>query len=104
MEFLRIWTDVDTKQIQDSMLLVDDKFGFCPACKELGIKLENLANCPKCNREFKYVTSREAHSGEKGIAFVSRIKKKLPLLTFVDYDDYEYITRKKKAEGLFSGI
>ena len=104
MEFLRIWTEADTKQIQESMLLVDDKFGFCPACKEIGIKIDNLTSCPKCKREFKYVTSREARGGEKGIAFVSRIKKKLPHMTFVDYDDYEYITRKKKAEGLFSGI
>ncbi len=45
-----------------------------------------------------------ARGGQKGVAFVSRIMKKLPGLTFVDYDDYEYITSKKKAEGLFSGI
>lgn len=104
MEFLRIWSELDTKEIQKSILIVDDKFGFCPACKEVGIKLENLRSCPKCKIEFKYVTSREARSGEKGIAFVSRILKKLPGLIFIDHDDYEYITRKKKAEGLFSGI
>jgi hypothetical protein len=104
MEFLRIWSEIDAKEIQKSILIVDDKFGFCPACKEVGIKLENLKSCPKCKIEFKYVTSREASSGEKGIAFVSRILKKLPGLIFVDHDDYEYISRKKKAEGLFSGI
>jgi hypothetical protein len=104
MEFIRIWSEVDIKKIQESMLVVDDKFGFCPACKEVGIIIENLKSCPKCKREFKYVTSREARSGEKGVAFVSRIMRKLPGLIFVDYDDYEYITRKKKAEGLFSGI
>jgi hypothetical protein len=104
MEFLRIWAEVDTKKIQESILVVDDKFGFCPSCKELGIKIDGLKSCPKCKREFKYVTSREARGGEKGVAFVARIMGKLPGMIFVDYDDYEYITRKKKAQGLFSGI
>ncbi|MBN2401133.1 MAG: hypothetical protein JXN64_01920 [Spirochaetes bacterium] len=104
MEYLRIWTEADTETIQQSILIVDDKFGFCPGCKEMGIKLDNLKSCPKCTREFQYVTSREARGGEKALAFVARIIKKLPALTFVDYDDYEYITRKKRAEGLFSGI
>jgi hypothetical protein len=104
MAFIRIWSEVDTKKIQESILVVDDILGFCPACKEMGIKLDNLKSCPKCKREFKYVSSREARGGQKGVAFVSRIMKKLPGLIFIDYDDYEYIISKKKAEGLFSGI
>ncbi|MFH0976322.1 MAG: hypothetical protein V1874_11125 [Spirochaetota bacterium] len=104
MEYLRIWSEVDTQKIQNSILIVDDKFGFCPSCKEMGIKIDNLKSCPKCKREFNYVTSREARGGEKGLAFVARTLKKLPGLTFIDYDDYEYITRKKKAQGLFNGI
>lgn len=104
MDFLRIWEKADTKEIQNSILVIDDKFGFCPACKELGIAIDNIKNCPKCKREFKYVTSREARGGEKSVAFVARTMKKLPHLIFVDYEDYEYITRKKKAEDLFSGL
>ena len=104
MAFIRIWSEADTQKIQESILVVDDITGYCPGCKELGIKLDNLKNCPKCKREFKYVTSRDARGGQKGVSFVSRIMKKLPGLTFVDYEDYEYITSKKKAEGLFGGI
>jgi hypothetical protein len=104
MEILRIWNKVNIKEIEDSIVIVDDKFGFCPACKEISIKLEGLKNCPKCGRQFKYATSREAKPGDKGIAFILRAMKKLPELTFVDYEDYEYITKKKKAEGLFGGI
>jgi hypothetical protein len=104
MEILRVWSKVDTKVIQDSILIVDDKFGFCPACKEIGIKLEGLKECPKCGRNFRYMTSREAKTGERGIAFVTRVMNKLPDFTFVDYDDYTYLSGKKKAEGLFGGI
>jgi hypothetical protein len=104
MEVLRIWTEADVNEIRDSIVVVDDKFAFCPSCMEMGIKLDNLKSCPKCGREFKFVTSREARSGERGAAFVHRTLKKLPHLKFVDFEDYEYISRKKKAEGLFSGI
>lgn len=104
MDYLRIWNEVDTDEIRESVLIVDDIFGFCPSCKEMGIKLDGLKSCPNCNKEFKYVTSREARKGGKAVDFIKRIKKKLPDLIFVDYDDYEYITSKKKAEGLFGGI
>ncbi len=104
MEYLRIWTEIDIAEIQNSILVIDDKFGFCPGCKEMGIKLEDLKNCPKCEREFNYITSREAKGGGKGHTFVTRALKKLPDCTFVDYDDYERITSKKKAESLFKEI
>ncbi|MBN2039564.1 MAG: hypothetical protein JW864_05955 [Spirochaetes bacterium] len=104
MEFIRIWTEVDTDEVQENILIVDDIFGFCPSCREMGIKLENLKSCPKCNKNFKYVTSREAKNGGKAVDMVKRIRKKLPDLIFVDYSDYEYCTSRKKAEGLFGGI
>ncbi len=103
MDYLRIWTDIDISEIENSILTVDDKFGFCPGCKEIGIKLENLKECPKCGRHFKYATSREA-KGANGHTFIMRAKAKLPDLTFIDFDDYERITGKKKAESLFKWI
>jgi len=42
MEFIRIWTEKDIKEIQEHMLIVDDKFGFCPGCKQMGIALADL--------------------------------------------------------------
>jgi hypothetical protein len=98
-EFLRIWTEVDISEIQSHIIVVDDKFGFCTGCREIGIKIEGLQKCPKCGREFKYVTSRD-----KSPAMVMRTKKKLPGLTFVDYDDYDRLTGKKKAETLFKKV
>ena len=93
---------VDIAEIQAHMVMVDDTFGFCPGCREIGIKVSHIkesGKCPKCAREFKYVTSRE-----KTPAMVARTRQKLPALTFVDYDDYERLTGKKKAETLFKDI
>ncbi len=99
MDYLRIWKEVDLAEIQAHIIIVDDIFGFCPGCREIGIKLEDLKKCPKCGREFKYVTSRE-----KSPAMVMRTRRKLPDLIFVDYDDFDRLTGKKKAETLFKDI
>ncbi len=100
MDYLRIWQEIDTKDIENHIILVDDQIGYCPSCKEINIKLVNLENCPGCNREFKYISSAESRNGKSAI--VKRIKSKLPNLIFVDYDDYEVNLSKKKANDLFS--
>ncbi len=105
MDYIRIWTEVDIKDVQEHIIIVDDRFGFCPGCKEMGMRIDNLTKCTKCGREFRYVTSREsAQGGGKGFEIMTRIKKKMPGLIFVDYADYERTTGKKKAETLFGGI
>ena len=104
MEYIRIWSQVDISGIENELLIVDDKFGFCPGCKEMGIKLDGLKNCPKCNRKFRYAISREARGGPNDYTSVMRIMKKLPEMIIIDYNDFERIKSKKNAEGLFSGI
>jgi uncharacterized Zn finger protein (UPF0148 family) len=99
MEYMRIWNEVDVKDIESHIIIVDDKFGHCPGCKKIGIELKDLKKCPSCGREFRYVTSKEAQGGKFDI--VTRTRRKLPELVFVDYADYERETGKKKAESLF---
>jgi predicted amidophosphoribosyltransferase len=103
MEYLRMWMEADINEVKEHIVVVDDKFGFCPGCKQIGIKLENLEKCPQCGREFKYVTAREARGG-RGHEMVVRVRRKLPKMTFLDYEDYDRLTGKKKAEDLFKGI
>lgn len=103
MEILRIWNEVDINNIINSVLIVDEQLGFCPGCKRVGIKIDNIKVCPGCGRDFKYATARDA-KGVKGFETVARIIRKLPGLIFIDYEDYERLTRRNKAEGLFGGI
>jgi len=100
MEYLRIWAEIDIREVQEHIIIVEDKYGHCPNCKKIGIELNDLQSCPSCKREFKYVTSKYARDGKHDI--VMRTKKKLPNLIFVDYDDYERVTSKNKAESLFN--
>ncbi|MBN1531689.1 MAG: hypothetical protein JXA20_03420 [Spirochaetes bacterium] len=99
MGFIRIWSEVDIHEIQEHIVMVDDISGHCPKCKKIGIPLKGLTKCPSCGIEFRYVTSKEARGGRSDI--VTRIRKKLPDLVFVDYDDYDRLTGKDRAENLF---
>lgn len=103
MDLLRIWQEADIKDVQEHILMADDLFGFCPGCKTPGLKLQDLHKCPTCGREFKFVTSKDARGG-KSAEVVMRLKKKLPNLTFVDYDDYERLSSKNKAADLFKNM
>ncbi len=102
MEHMRIWTEVDVAEVAEHIIIADDKFGFCPGCREIGIKVEGAAQCPKCARTFRYITARESRGGRHEI--VARLRRKAPALVFVDYDDYERLTGKQKAQSLFKDI
>ena len=100
MDYLRVWQEVDISEIKEHLLMVDDRYGHCPGCNKIGLELKDLKKCPSCGREFRYVTSKDAKGGKHEI--VIRTRKKLPDLTFVDYDDYVRVTGKNTAESLFN--
>ena len=100
---IRIWVEIDINDVEKHMLLVDDQLGFCPGCREIAIKLENLEKCPGCGREFKYISAREA-AGDKSFDMVVRVKNKFPDMTFIDYNDYKRLASKNKTERLFDSI
>jgi len=100
MAYLRIWNEIDIKEIQDHIIIANDQYGYCPGCKKIGFKIDGIEECPQCGREFRYVTSADSAGGKSGV--IKHIKKKLPDLIFVDYNDYEQQAGKKKAEDLFS--
>lgn len=100
MEHIRVWKEIDIEDVKNHIIMVEDKFGHCPGCKQIGIELKDLKKCPGCGRSFKFVTSKDARGGKVDI--VARTRKKLPDLVFVDYEDYERVTGKKKAESLFN--
>jgi len=100
MELIRIWQEVNISDITNHIVLVDDKFGHCPNCKKIGIVLTDLTHCPSCNREFKFVSSKDSRHGKHEI--VTRSLQKLPNMKFVDYDDYERAVSKDKLGNLFA--
>lgn len=99
---MRIWAEVNIEDISAHLAVCDDKYAYCPGCKKLGISLENLSKCPECGRIFKYITSSEATRNKKNTEMIIRIKKKVPNMTFIDYEDYDHLLNRNKAKNLFN--
>lgn len=102
MDLIRVWTEIDIEEIDKHLVIVDDIHGFCPGCKQTGIKYNEISKCPKCDRNFKYVTTRENPKSTSGQKILAKIRKNIPNLTIIDYSDYKSVTDKNKAKSLFS--
>ena len=93
-EFIRVWKEFDIQDISEHLLIVGDITGDCSKCRALGIDYSKAKACPKCETNFKYITSRTRET--------RRIKNKRPDLIFIDFEDYKKATGKIKARDLFS--
>ena len=101
MDMIRIWKEVDIKEIQSHLVLLDDIQGYCPSCKKTGIKYDSLKKCPSCGIEFTYAGLREKTDTRQGTQTIAKIKKNAPWLTVIDYADYTHILDRSKAQSLF---
>ena len=61
MEYMRVWKEIDIEEVKNHIIMVEDKYGHCPGCKQIGIELKELGKCPGCGRVFKYATSLNMH-------------------------------------------
>ena len=52
----------DLDDVCQHLLVVGDLTGDCFNCKELGLDYAKIKSCPKCNMEFRYITSRKSSS------------------------------------------
>jgi hypothetical protein len=92
-DFVRIWKEIDIKDISDHLLVVGDVSGDCSKCRTLGIDYAKVSACPKCGTDFKYIASRSKEVG--------KIIRRRPDLIFIDFEDYKKITGRLKAKSLF---
>ena len=100
MDLIRVWKEVDIKDIENHLIIVDDLHGFCPKCKSSAIKYGEMQKCSSCGQEFKYAGVRL--DGNLKAAILSKLSKQQPNLTIIDYNDYKHILDKQKANSLFS--
>ncbi len=93
-ELIRVWKEVDIKDIESHLLIVGLTSADCSNCRELGINYSTATSCQKCGTDFKYIASR----GKE----IRKIKEKRPDLIFIDLEDYKKVTGFIKAKGFFN--
>ena len=98
---IRVWKHLDIKNVKEHLLLVDDLYGSCASCKQLGLNYLKDRKCTKCGTEFRYLSTRLRDPAQ-----VSRILKRIQTdslpFTLIDRDDYEKADARTSVQDLFS--
>ena len=94
-EFLRVWKDLDIKDIEKNLIVLGDLSCDCYSCRHIGID-KNTSQCPGCGTHFKYMALRRKVS----TAYLKKLAQEMPYLTFIDYDDFKALTGKSAAHKL----
>lgn len=99
--YIRIWEKVNISDVQKHLLLIDDLYGSCANCKQIGLNFLKDPVCPNCNVKFKYLATRLKSPAELN-KILNRIEKEGLSFTLVDRDDFDRCVAGDTFGGLFS--
>ncbi len=99
-KFIRVWSSLDVEEVKKYLLLIDDLYGTCANCKQLGLNYLKDNTCPGCKTKFKYIaTNQKSPSDIAKIA--QRIHSESLSFTLIDRDDYNKSLAFDAAKDLF---
>lgn len=94
-QFIRVWKELDLKEIEQSLLVIGELSAECYSCRKLGIEIKSYV-CPQCGVAFKYVGFRRRVNP----SYLNRIKEDFNGLVFIDFDDFKAMVNKRDARDL----
>ncbi|MBI38546.1 MAG: hypothetical protein CMF59_03030 [Leptospiraceae bacterium] len=97
---VRVWQQLDLNTLKQHLLLIDDLYGTCAACNQIGLNYLKDKSCSGCGTEFKYLATRLKDPAETG-KILRRIEKEKLGLTLIDREDYEKAMAEKNIGSLF---
>ncbi len=98
---IRVWKNLDTRDVKKHLLLIEDLYGVCANCKQMGLNYTKDAVCNNCGTTFKYVATRLKDPGAVH-NILRRIQKDSLPLTMIDREDYEKSMAKNLLGDIFS--
>ncbi|MCB1192592.1 MAG: hypothetical protein H7A23_04925 [Leptospiraceae bacterium] len=99
-KFIRVWTNFNIEALKKNILLIDDLYGTCGNCKQLGLNYTKDKKCPKCGCEFKYLATNSKNPVDI-IQILNRIKSEKLALILIDREDYNRSLAHDIAKDLF---
>ena len=97
---IRVWKELDINEIKNHLLLIDDMYGVCAKCKQIGLNYLKDKSCPSCKTAFKYLASSLKNPAAVS-KILNRIKTDSLSFTLIDRDDYDRAVAKDSIGGLF---
>lgn len=98
-QYLRVYQNLEIEEIQRHLLLIDDLYGSCANCKQVGLNYTKDLSCSQCKTEFKYLATKLPQEVKKILARLEQDGRKLIV---IDRDDFDKATAKNSLDGLFN--
>ena len=98
--FIRTAKEFDLDEVCQHLLVAGDLLGDCFNCREIGLNYTNVKVCPKCNNEFRYITSRKPTSFAPKI--ISMLHNRRPDLVYIELEDVKQHKNRDKARDFLS--
>lgn len=96
--YVRMWKQVDLKEITKHLIIIDDLYGMCANCKEVGLNFVKNTKCPKCGTNFLYLATKNYKEIPK---ILKRIQLENLPYTILEKEDWEKATSKNTLNSLF---
>ena len=98
---VRVWTNLDINDVKKHLLYIDDLYGSCGNCKQLGLNYVKDKSCPKCKTVFKYLATKLKDPAQTA-KILTRIRSESLSLKLIDRDDFERADARDSISNLFS--
>ncbi|MBX7056540.1 MAG: hypothetical protein K1X75_00650 [Leptospirales bacterium] len=102
LQSVRVWQTLDLAKVQEGLMVIEDLYGACGKCKQLGLNYTKDRRCPACGAEFKYLATRLTDPAEV-IKILKRIQADSLPLQLIDRADLERAGAHDAARALFGG-
>jgi len=100
MNFVRIWKELNTEEVEKQLLLVEDLYGTCANCKKLGLNYLKDKTCSSCGTTFKYIATTLKNPSDIQ-KLLNRMKSNNIDLIMIERDDYKKAQAKDALKDLF---
>lgn len=100
MVCIRTAKEFDLDEVCQHLLVAGDLVGDCFNCREIGLNYANIKTCPKCNNEFRYISSRKPANFTPKI--IATLRRKRPDLVYVEFEDIKHYKNREKAKDFLS--
>lgn len=96
---VRVWHFLDAGAMKKEILFIDDNYGQCGNCKQLGINFVTTPRCPACSTAFRYLAAK---AGQDPVKILRRIAAEGLKLQLIERSDFEKAESRDKLSGFFT--
>ncbi len=97
---IRVWTNLDISEVRQHLMLIEDLYGSCGNCKQLGLNYLKDKTCPGCGATFRFLATNLKNPADS-FKILGRLAQEGLSLKLIDRSDYDRATAKDALGDLF---